>query len=157
MMTWEKWIAWNGEAFEREHSNMGSLDAVKGAYEDGFKAGSANMTTTYGGGTSPAEGRSQSWKKWIAAEGDAFERAHRTASTMDAVEGAFKDGFRDGYNDMIRQYGGGGGGGGGEKKRDSSGGGGEKKRDSSGGGSGPKVLKKGDAGHGGGKKKRRRY
>ena len=116
-MTWDKWIAWNGEAFEREHSNMGSLDAVKGAYEDGFKAGSSDMTRQYGGGGgsssgggSRAEEREQSWKKWIAAEGDAFERAHRTASTMDAVEGAFKDGFRDGYNDTIRQYGGGGGG-----------------------------------------------
>ena len=59
-----------------------------------------------------------------------FERAHRNASALDAVKGAYEDGFRDGYNDMIRQYGGGGGGGS-EKKRGSSDGGSEKKRDSS--------------------------
>ena len=71
-MTWDKWIAWNGEAFEREHSNMGSLDAVKGAYEDGFKAGSSDMTRQYGGGGgsssgggSRAEEREQSWKMWV--------------------------------------------------------------------------------------------
>ena len=86
-MTWEKWIAWNGEAFEQAHGNASTLDAVKGAYEDGFKAGSGDMTRTYGGGSSPAEGRTQSWKKWIAMEGDAFERAHRSASTLDAVKG----------------------------------------------------------------------
>ena len=72
-MTWEKWIAWNGEAFEQAQRNASTLDAVKGAYEDGFKAGSGDMIRTYGGGTSPAEGRTVVEK--VVREGGKYVRA----------------------------------------------------------------------------------
>ena len=71
-MTWGNWIATQGEAFKRGHRGAGTLDAVKGAYEDGFKAGSSDMTRQYGGGGgsssgggSRAEEREQSWKMWV--------------------------------------------------------------------------------------------
>ena len=103
------------------------------------------------------------WGNWIATQGEAFKRGHLGAGTLDAVKGAYEAGVKDGG-------GGGGGGGGGshaEKlrawKNDTSVSGGSDipahngrgGGPSSGGGSGPKVLKKGDAGHGGGKKRRR--
>ena len=73
--------------------------------------------------------KDNAFNKWLS--GNASMREDY-AGEHDALEVGFKAGFTAG-----REAGGGGGGGG-----------------SSGGGSGPKVLKKGDAGHGGGKKRR---
>jgi len=39
VMSWEKWIATQGEAFKRGHHEHGTLNAVKGAYKAGFKDG----------------------------------------------------------------------------------------------------------------------
>jgi len=97
-MTWENWIATQGEAFKRGHLGAGTLDAVKGAYEAGFKDG---------GG----------------------ERAHvpRDSGYDKGKQDGHKEGQLKGWMEAAE-----------EKQRSERAGGG--------GGSGPKVLKKGDAG-----------